>query len=82
MRDRTWPAPASPHLKGRNAVEDSLLTSILERSAREEEQRDGENTCRERVSGEDDGHRANAKELEMGLMRDCEKDDNVNYNFV
>ena len=35
----------------------------------------------ERVSGEDDGHRANAKELEMGLMRDSGKGDNVNYNF-
>ena len=35
-----------------------------------------------RVSGEDDGHRANAKKPEMGLMRDSWKGDDVNYNLV
>ena len=56
-------------------------TCFLQRSDREEPQSGGEKTWEPRVSGEDDGHRANAKELEMGLMRDCEKGDDVNFNL-
>ena len=81
MRDRTWPAPASPHPLGPKRSGGLAHLSILERSAREEEQRDGENTWGMRVSGEDDGHRANAKELEMGLRRDGDKGDDMNYNL-
>ena len=36
----------------------------------------------DRVSGEDDGHRANAKEQEMGLMRDNKNRDSLNGNWT
>ena len=67
---------------GRNVSGGLETTSFLQRSDREEPQSGGEKTWGPRVSGEDDGHRANAKELEMGLMRDSWKGDDVNYNLV
>ena len=72
----------SPNPLGPQRSEGLEGTSILQRSDREEEQRDGENTCGERVSGEDDGHRANAKELEMGLMRDSWKGDQHDCSWI
>ena len=53
----------------------------MQRSDREEPQSGGEKTWGPRVSGEDDGHRANAKKPEMGFMRDSEKGDDVNFNL-
>ena len=67
---------------GQNVSGGLETTCFLQRSDREEAaERRGKNLG-PRVSGEDDGHRANAKELEMGLMRDSEKGDDVNFNLV